>query len=170
MWKIASKAWDSRYDEIQQTALNDMNSIIARTGVRQIDTKKIDSRLIENFDCDIRVVLTWNTDDCDIDLWVTDPSGEKCFYGHKQTVQGGRMSRDFTQGYGPEEFCLRTATKGKYKIEANYFGTRKQNVLQPVTVQAEVYTNFGRANQKREVLTLQLADVRGTFLVGEIDF
>ncbi len=168
LWHIASQSWDARYEEIQQTALNDMNSMIARSS--GVDTSKIDKKLMENFDCDIRVVLTWNTDDCDIDLWVTDPLGEKCFYGHKLTAQGGRMSRDFTQGYGPEEFALRNAEKGVYKIEANYFGTRKQSVLQPVTVQAEVYTNFGRPNEKREVLTLQLKDVRGTFLVGEVEF
>lgn len=169
LWLVASRDWDGRYHGIQQTALNDMNSIIARTGRRKIDTARIDSKLMENFDCDVRVVLTWNTDDCDIDLWVTDPSGEKCFYGHKYTAQGGRMSRDFTQGYGPEEFCLRSAERGKYKIEANYFGTRKQSMLQPVTVQAEVYTNFGRADEKRQVLTLQLKEVRGTFLVGEVE-
>lgn len=170
LWKVASKNWDSRYSEIQQTALNDMNAIIADTKLNQLNLSKIDSKLMENFDVDVRIVLTWNTDDCDVDLWVTDPNGEKCFYGHKQTALGGRMSRDFTQGYGPEEFCLKSAPKGKYKIEANYFGNRQQKVLQPVILQAEVYTNFGRENQKREVLTLQLDDVKQTFLIGEIEF
>lgn len=167
LWFVASKQWDWRYDEIQQVCLNDMNAIIAESA---IDTSAIDPKLKQDFDCDIRIVLTWNMDDCDIDLWVTDPNGEKCFYGHRQTKIGGRMSRDFTQGYGPEEFCIREAKEGSYKIEANYFGTRQQKLLQPVTVQAEVYTNFGRKNQKREVLTLQLNDVKGTFEIGGIDF
>ena len=167
LWFVASKQWDWRYDEIQQVCLNDMNAIIASSA---LDSSAIDPKLKQNFDCDIRIVLTWNMDDCDIDLWVTDPNGEKCFYGHKFTKIGGRMSRDFTQGYGPEEFCIREAKEGSYKIEANYFGTRQQKLLQPVTVQAEVYTNFGRKNQKREVLTLQLNDVKGTFEIGSIDF
>lgn len=167
LWFVASKNWDTRFNEIQQICLNDMNSIIARNSVK---TNDIDKKLIKNFDEDIRIVLTWNTDNCDIDLWVTDPNGEKCYYGHKQTQIGGRMSRDFTQGYGPEEFCIKNAKKGAYKIEVNYYGTRQQKLLQPIIVQAEVYTNFGRKNQKKEVLTLQLEKVSGTFEVGTIEF
>ncbi len=172
LWYIASNKWDSRYAEIQQTALNDMNAIIATKGNvrgRRIDTSAIDRKLIQNFDVGLRIVLTWNTDDCDIDLWVTDPNREKCYYGHKETDVGGRMSRDFTQGYGPEEFCLKVAPSGKYKIECNYYGNHQQKLLQPVIVQAEVYTNFGRPNQKKQVMTLQLDDVKQTFLIGEID-
>lgn len=170
LYHIASKDWDGRYREIQQIALNDMNAIIEASKNKKLDLSKIDKKLMQNFDVDVRIVLTWNTDDCDIDLWVTDPDGEKCFYGHKLTFAGGRISRDFTQGYGPEEFMIKSAPKGKYKIEANYFGNHQQKILQPVVVQAEVYTNFGRENQKREVLTLQLDDVKQTFFIGEIEF
>lgn len=168
LYDLATKKWDNRFDEIQQIALNDMNAIIAAE--KYIDTSRIDRRLLQNFPVDIRVVLTWNTDDCDIDLWVTDPDGEKCFYGNKLTQNGGRISRDFTQGYGPEEFCIKQAVKGKYKIEANYYGTHSQKILQPVVVQAEVYTNFGTPYQKKEVLTLQLDTIKGSFTVGEIKF
>lgn len=168
LWYVASKDWNFRFNEIQQVCLNDMNAIISSNP--KLDTSKFDSKLMQNFDEDIRIVLTWNTDDCDIDLWVTDPNNEKCFYSHKYTKIGGRMSRDFTQGYGPEEFCIRNAKKGSYKIEANYYGSRQQKLLQPVIVQAEVYTNFGRKNQKREVLTLQLENIKGTFEIGEVNF
>ncbi|MBR4825806.1 MAG: DUF2135 domain-containing protein, partial [Spirochaetaceae bacterium] len=171
LWYMASKAWDNRFEEIQQIALNDMNSIIALNDKKsKLDTSNIDKKLMENFPVDIRIVLTWNTDNCDIDLWVTDPDGEKCFYQNKLTANGGHMSRDFTQGYGPEEFCIKEAPEGTYKIEANYYGTSSQKMLQPVIVQAEVFTNFGRKNQKREVLTLQLDSVKGVFTIGTITF
>ncbi|MBO4728526.1 MAG: DUF2135 domain-containing protein [Spirochaetaceae bacterium] len=171
LWYMASKAWDNRFEEIQQIALNDMNSIIALNDKKsKLDTSNIDKKLMENFPVDIRIVLTWNTDNCDIDLWVTDPDGEKCFYQNKVTANGGHMSRDFTQGYGPEEFCIKEAPEGTYKIEANYYGTSSQKMLQPVIVQAEVFTNFGRKNQKREVLTLQLDSVKGVFTIGTITF
>ena len=167
LYSVACKKWDSRFDEVQQIALNDMNSIIARSSGK-LDTSAIDKALLQNFDMDVRVVLTWNIDNCDVDLWVTDKDGEKCFYGNKLTANGGRMSRDFTQGYGPEEFCIKVAPGGKLKIEANYFGNHQQKLLQPVTVQAEVYTNFGRKNQKREILTLQLDSVKQTFFIGDV--
>ena len=172
LYKVVQKKWDGRFDEVQQICLNDMNAIIAECERKKIklDLSGFDKKLIQNFDVDVRIILTWNTDDCDIDLWVTDKDGEKCFYGNRITRNGARMSRDFTQGYGPEEFCIKTAPGGKLKIEANYYGNHQQKVLQPVTVQAEVYTNFGSQNQKREVLTLQLNKVKGTFLIGEVEF
>lgn len=169
LYSVACRKWDSRFDEVQQIALNDMNAIIALSKDK-LDTSAMDKRLLQNFDMDVRVVLTWNTDNCDVDLWVTDKDGEKCFYGNKLTANGGRMSRDFTQGYGPEEFCIKVAPGGKLKIEANYFGNHQQKLLQPVTVQAEVYTNFGRADQKREVLTLQLDSVKQTFFIGDVAY
>ena len=64
--------------------------------------------------------MTWHADNTDIDLWVTEPSGEKAFYEHNRTTIGGLVSRDFTQGYGPEEYLVRRAAHGTYKIEANY--------------------------------------------------
>ena len=117
LYSVAYKKWDGRFEEVQQTALNDMNAIIAECGRRKIslDLSGIDKKLTENFDVDVRIILTWNTDDCDVDLWVTDGDGEKCFYGNRITRSGARMSRDFTQGYGPEEFCIRTAPGGKLK-------------------------------------------------------
>lgn len=168
LYSVAYKKWDGRFAEVQQIALNDMNAIIAAEDSK-VDLSAIDKNLLQNFDMDVRIVLTWNTDNCDVDLWVTDADGEKCFYGNKLTANGGRMSRDFTQGYGPEEFCIRKAPDGRLKIETNYYGNHQQKLLQPVTVQAEVYTNFGRQNQKRQVLTLQLDSIKETFFIGEVE-
>ena len=168
LYALATKAWDSRFAEIQQIALNDMNAIIAASGKGEVSTKNMDKELLQNFDMDVRIVLTWNMDDCDVDLWVTDGDGEKCYYGNKLTANGGRISRDFTMGYGPEEFCLKQAPAGALKIEANYFASHQQKLLQPVTVQAEVYTDFGRPTQKRQVLTLQLDSVKQTFFIGTV--
>lgn len=172
LYSVVYKKWDSRFDQIQQIVLNDMNAIIASCERDKIklDTSAIDKDLMQNFDMDVRVVLTWNTDSCDIDLWVTDKDGEKCFYSNKITANGGRLSRDFTQGYGPEEFCIKKSPGGKLKIEANYYANHQQKFLQPVTVQAEVYTNFGRPNQKKEILTLQLVDKKEIFLIGNVEW
>lgn len=172
LYSVVYKKWDSRFDQIQQIVLNDMNAIIASCERDKIklDTSAIDKDLMQNFDMDVRVVLTWNTDSCDIDLWVTDKDGEKCFYSNKITANGGRLSRDFTQGYGPEEFCIKKSPGGKLKIEANYYANHQQKFLQPVTVQAEVYTNFGRPNQKKEILTLQLVDKKEVFLIGNVEY
>ena len=171
LWSVVNSEVDGRYMEIQNICLNDMNSIIEEEMHQKhvVDFSGIDRKLVYNMWVDLRIVLTWNTDNCDVDLWVTDPDGEKCYYGNKLTNNGGRISRDFTQGYGPEEFCIKNAPKGKYKIQAHYYGNHQQKQLQPVVVQAEVYTNFGRPDQEKQVLTLQLNDVKQEFLIGEVE-
>ena len=169
LYKVGFSKWDSRFMNIQQIAINELNALIALYPNR-IDTSAYDKRLLGNCPVDIRIILTWNTNDCDMDLWVTDPNGEKCYYAHRNTAIGGRISNDITQGYGPEEFCLKKAAKGEYLIEADYYGTRSQKQLQPVVVQATIYTNFGRPNQKKQVLTLQLGNAKEVYKVGTIKF
>src|SRR5205085_6237154 len=116
--------WD-RFDGIELPALTEANRIIAKLGTLPSDKSlplPLDPRLIKNLDLDVRIVLTWDADLTDVDLWLIEPSGEKCVYDHNRTTIGGLLSRDFTQGYGPEEYCLRRAMAGEYKIQANYYG------------------------------------------------
>jgi uncharacterized protein YfaP (DUF2135 family) len=102
-----------------------------------------------------------------MDLWVTDPNGEKCFYGHKDTYQGGHMSDDFTGGYGPEEFSLRVPKAGKYVVQVNYYGDRATSVNGPTTLQLRLTTGFGTPTQTERLVTLRLKAQSETVLVGE---
>ena len=129
-----------------------------------------DRRFVGNLDCDARIVLTWDSNDSDMDLWVTDVLGERCSYAHQLTRSGGRMSDDFTNGYGPEEFLIKRALHGVYKIEANYYGTSQQIIAGGTTVQAEIFTNWGRANQRSKKITLQLKGESEVVFVGNVQF
>ena len=71
-----------------------------------MNIKNLDKGIITSMPADVRVVMNWNMNNTDIDLWVTDPNGEKCFYSHSTTEIGGRISEDFTEGFGPEQFML----------------------------------------------------------------
>jgi len=161
--------WD-RFEEIELTALEEMNRLIAvakRSGTKKFD---IDERLVKLLDVDIRIVLTWDTDMADMDLWVTEPSGEKAMYSHNRTTIGGLVSRDFTQGYGPEEYMVRRAMRGVYKIEANFYGSGAPTLTGAVTLQAEVFTDFGRPTEKRQAITVRLEQKKDEVFVGEITF
>lgn len=163
--------WNDHFAEIELIALAELNTIIvnaAKQGLA-LDTTRIDPRLIKNLPLDLRAVLTWDADNSDMDLWVTDPNGEKCYYGHRFTLQGGRLSRDFTGGYGPEEFSLRDAKPGKYKIEANFFGNRQQVVANSTTLQVHLTSDFGKDNAKDQMITLRLKGQGETVLVGEFE-
>ena len=158
------------YPGIEETILPEINELVARHAGK-LDFSRIPRQLLTNMPVDIRVVLNWNMNDTDIDLWVTDPDGEKCYYSHRNTAIGGRISHDFTRGLGPEQFLLKKAVKGKYKVEVNYFGDRQVKLAGPTTLMVEIYTNYGSARQTRKLITLQMqSSSQGTIYVGEFEF
>lgn len=74
---------------------------------------------------DLQVLLFWDTDKTDVDLHITEPTGEIVNYTHKVSEKtGGRLDRDDTDGYGPEIYSLGSAPSGVYQIAAHYFGDR----------------------------------------------
>jgi tetratricopeptide (TPR) repeat protein len=169
--KVVLGTWDGRFPEIEVIALMEFNRLIAkiRSDQRTRDLPiKLDQRLIKLLDLDVRISLTWDADATDIDLWVTEPSGEKCYYEHTLTTIGGAISKDFTQGYGPEEYSLRRAMAGQYAIQANFFGSGQQKLTGPTTIQATIFTDYGRPTEKRQSSTLRLVDQKETIDVGGI--
>ena len=153
--EVVMKPWNARFPDIELIALAELNAIAATAGA-PLDTSCLDPRLVRNLPLDLRAVLTWDADNTDIDLWVTDPNGERAFYGHQLTYQGGRMSLDFTGGYGPEEFSLRNAKPGIYKVEANFYGHRQQVVAGATTLQVKLITGFGTPGVEERIVTLRL--------------
>jgi len=166
--KVVMNQWD-RFDEIEVIALMEANRLLAKLGTQDSALRTLfDPRLVKLLDPDVRIVMTWDTDNTDIDLHVTEPSGETCVYDHNRTTIGGALSKDFTQGYGPEEYVLRKAMPGQYKIQAHFFGNRDQQFVGPTTVQATIITHFGRADEKREAITLRLKDAKDMVDVGTV--
>jgi Ca-activated chloride channel homolog len=166
---VVMNQWD-RFDEIELIALTELNNIIPKARKAGVDGIPVDPRLVRPLVMDVRIVLTWDMDMTDLDLWVTEPSGEKCFYSHNLTTIGGSMSRDITNGYGPEEYVLRKGMKGNYRIEANYYGSNAPELAGTATLQAEVFTNYGRPNEERRAITLRLTQKQETVSIGEVTF
>lgn len=168
LYEVVTRPWHNRFPEIELVALAELNAVVATAPVRP-DVSAIDPRLLKNLSLDLRAVLTWDADNTDIDLWVTDPNGEKAFYGHKLTYQGGRMSDDFTGGYGPEEFSLKEAKPGKYKIEAQFYGHNQQVVAGATTLQVKLQGNFGKTGATEQLITLRLTGRKDVVYVGEFE-
>jgi hypothetical protein len=168
LYEVVKNEWDNRFPAIEIIVLNEINNIIAIHP--KLDYSFIDKRLIKKEPVNIRVILTWDDDNCDIDLWVTDPAGEKCFYENKLTRLGGKISNDFTGGYGPEEFMIKKAIQGEYKVQANYYGTHSQSVLAPVNLHLTFITNFGKTDQKKQEITIRLENQKDIIDVGKFRF
>jgi uncharacterized protein YfaP (DUF2135 family) len=93
---------------------------------------------------DVRVTLVWDTPGTDVDLWVTDPDGERCKYDHAQTKLGGTLDVDVTDGYGPEVFTLARAKSGAYAVVAHYYSGGA-----PTRARVEVVLFEGTAREER---------------------
>jgi hypothetical protein len=162
----------SRDNGIEEILVCEINNLISRHR-NKIKTDDIDPRLIADLPVNIRVVINWNRKNTDIDLWVIDPNGEKCFYSHKRTRIGGRLSNDFTQGYGPEQFLLKKAINGTYQVKTHFFGERQLTLAGPTTIMGEIYLYYSDGRQERKVITFQNdknAKEEREVLIGEFVF
>lgn len=158
--------WDGRFGEFRRIAgieylqfLTQIKSGELKTSVpdyaaARLKTLAGEFGLGEN---DILVTITWNTDGTDVDLHVTEPNGETCYYKHTRTRRGGAITRDVTQGYGPEMYTIRRAEKGTYRIRVKYFAADANRLSTRTKVYATVYQHFGTPRQTvtRQVVTLQ---------------
>lgn len=168
LYEVVKQDLEFRFDGIELIVMNEINNIIATHPT--LDYSFIDKRLLKKEPVDIRVCLTWDTDDCDMDLWVTDPTGVKCFFDHQLTRLGGKISRDITQGFGPEEFMLKKAVAGKYIVQTNYYGTRSQAVLAPVNLHLRFITNYGKPGQTQKEVCLRLENAKDVIDIGTFTF
>ncbi len=169
LYGAIKKNWDGRFPGIEVIMVTEMNAIIEKAG-NKVNTRPIDERLLKNLPVNIRIVLNWDADNTDMDLWVTDPKNEKCYYEHKETQIGGLLSNDFTRGYGPEEFLLKKAITGKYKVQANYYGSSQQRVAGPVTVYLQLFTNYGEPEEELKEVTVRLSKNKEVVEIGELNF
>ncbi len=156
--RIIEKPWHNRFPEIELIAAMELSRLVKKYGA-EMDTSGINTAYLLPVESDVRVVLTWDADNCDMDLWVTDPRGETCKYNNRDTHIGGHMSVDLTGGYGPEEFLLTKAIPGTYTVKVHYYGSRQQDLARPTTVQVAVFTRYGTDEERETAITLRLDGV-----------
>jgi tetratricopeptide (TPR) repeat protein len=174
--KVAFTPWARHADSIPLFALEEFNALAAWAKSQTWPDgaapaiPSIPKEFRQNLDTDLRIVMSWDADATDVDLHVVEPSGEEAYYAHNRTKKGGLVSRDITDGYGPEEYLIKKALDGPYAVKAHYFGSRQQTVTGPATVTATVFTDWGRPTQTQQVLTLRLEKTKDTVEVGTIRF
>jgi Ca-activated chloride channel homolog len=166
LWTAASGTWDARFGDVDVIALGELDAIAA---THRVDVSAVDPQLRRNLPLDVRVALAWDTDGTDIDLWVKDPHGEWVSYQSPLSRQGGRVTRDVTNGYGPEVFSLKKAVPGVYEVHAKYFGSHRQALGNGTSVMMRLTTGFGTPSEKRRDVILRLEEARDDVLVGTFE-
>ena len=157
-------------------ALEELNALAAWCGKQkwsendQPSLPEWDGTFKHLLDMDLRIILSWDADNTDIDIHVLEPSGEEAYYKNRRTASGGFVSQDITTGYGPEEYLQFKGQNGVYKVLTHYYGSSQQKLTGPATATATVYTNWGRPEEKRQILSLRLDRPKEKVTVGEITF
>jgi hypothetical protein len=152
---IATSPVDDRWQGIDMISLVEANALLVKLKARG-GSFDLDPRLTKNLDSDVRVVLDWSSDAADIDLWVDEPNGERAIYDNPRTVIGGHLSNDMTAGFGPEEYFLRRAAKGRYTVRANVYSPDRLDPNGTSRVTAHLFRDWGRPGQRVESIDLDL--------------
>ncbi|MBX3169930.1 MAG: DUF2135 domain-containing protein [Candidatus Eremiobacteraeota bacterium] len=167
LYEVVQREWD-RFPEIEIIALMELNRLLHKARQAGVEMPEVDPRLVKLLDLDLRISMSWDADLTDVDLHVWEPSGEHTYYGHNRSQIGGLVSLDFRQGYGPEEYVLRKAMPGDYEIKAHYYGSHQQSLTGACTVLVSVFTDYGRPQEQRQLLTLRLDRPSNEETVGKV--
>jgi hypothetical protein len=163
---VLAGTWHNRFGEALKTVTVEEYVRMLRAGLRQgkltsEQKAHFTSRLAKlagsDTPADLRVSITWNTDNTDVDLWVIEPDGTRVYYQNQKSPSGGVLSQDQTQGYGPERYHIPSARKGEYRIKVHYFAANP-NLLGGETHVNVVITRYtGTDKEKVERRTVILS-------------
>lgn len=157
--------WDGRFGEFHRIVSVDYLRFLRRIRAGELKTSvpafaasrigKV-SEEVGIGEADLVVMITWNTDNSDVDLHVTEPTGEDCYYGNRHTKLGGDLTQDVTQGYGPEMYVIKNAKRGEYAVRAHYFAQQRSRASARTKVYAEVIEDWGSSRERvtQKVVTL----------------
>ncbi len=158
--------WDQRYRDFRHIVSFDYLRLLRAIAAGQRQTAAADYAAAQlrslaeqhaRHSYDLVVIIGWNTDRSDVDLHVAEPGGEVCNYTHTRTEQGGSITRDVTQGYGPEMYVLPKAAAGQYHVRAHYFANDGNRASARTKVYATIYQHWGTPQEKvlRKTVTLE---------------
>lgn len=164
---LLEKDEDERFYGIEHLAYVEACHLASKYG-KKINISNTQKAILKDLNVDIRVVIDWNHDNTDLDLWVENPNSEKVLFSNKSAKDGGRISEDLTEGYGPEEFMIKKASKGDYEILIDYYGDDVQKISGPTTLKVTIFTNYGSENETKEIRILRLDKEEDEIEVGTV--
>jgi uncharacterized protein YfaP (DUF2135 family) len=132
-----------------------------------LEVRDIPADLRQPLPLDLRVVLSWDGDDTDVDLAVIDPDGLRCDFRVPVTRNGGRLTADNTSGFGPEEFGIRLAKPGRYRVLATLFGERRQLVAADTLLMLSLTTGFATPQARERQVVRRVSGLGDEVELGQ---
>lgn len=150
----------SRNNRFKDIILLEINNIFPKAEAAGLEYHGFPEWLQKPLDMDLRIVVSGFGGN----LQVVEPSGETVSRTHPLSLTGGY----FGSSWGLREYFTRKAMKGNYSIfidtvvPLNNFGSGLMKV--------DVFTNYGRPNQKLQTYFLDIVEDRENLKVGEVKF
>eukprot|EP01125_Pyxidicula_operculata_P014937 TRINITY_DN5032_c0_g1_i3.p1 TRINITY_DN5032_c0_g1~~TRINITY_DN5032_c0_g1_i3.p1 ORF type:complete len:1706 (+),score=357.78 TRINITY_DN5032_c0_g1_i3:28-5145(+) len=187
--ELISKSWDPRFSQIEVIAITELNHIFGNlnyystilqssgSSLQQIinDTLIISSssasltklsRYLFPIQLDIRVSMSWNVDDLDVELIVEEPDGE-IYDAFNNKSENGYLTRNFTRGYGPQDYLIRNAHHGTYKFYVKLQPPFNPNKIPLIMMR--IWTNFGiPEKEQHRVITRRISEEKKTILFASV--
>lgn len=175
-FNVRARKSGSRGNDFQVSiiALEELNGLISWVEseewrlVKKPKVPEFDAAYRRDLPVKLRIVMSWDVDETDIDIHVLEPNGEEAYYGHRRTSEGGFVSEDVTTGYGPEEYLKKDLERGVYKICSNYFASHQTSLTGAATITVCVYTDWGTKDENFQIITFRLDKPKKKLLIGEV--
>jgi TonB-dependent SusC/RagA subfamily outer membrane receptor len=159
---------------IKAMMLQEMNAVIVIHKER-LDLSKINQQLIRPLEVDLRITLDCNNMDLFSNVLIMEPDGTTCSYIKPESEKGGKLTRNdsYYRGYysdAPEEYQIKKAQNGKYKIKLNYSDSRGYyyDVKVPTVVKITLFKNFGKPDQTMVIENVIMDNQHGEVEIGEV--
>ena len=155
--------WDNRFDgfdlitaveyfrllkEIEQGKYKAADMAFVKARLEKVKSF-LDNQNIDANDADLLIVITWNTDNTDVDLHVREPNKQECYFENKKTSNGGLLTNDATDGFGPEMYFIKKAPAGTYSLDIDYYNSSYVLTSAKSKILVTAYKNWGRPNEQR---------------------
>ncbi len=154
--------FDERFGQIESRATAALTGLYQKAGATEKLERLSKGRLVFR---DVKIVLRWETNATDVDLWVFAPGEEKCSYQQKYTFRGGRLDHDDTDGYGPETYTMPDTRAGKWLVQVEYYNGKGET---PGTVEIVLFEGSPRESRRVVSFTLSKEKQVITLLEGEL--
>ena len=150
---------------LKSIVFTEINSLISRYG-HKLDTSKIDKRLICEMPVNMRIVVSSGSYNCNIKLYVVEPSLEECSDKNRLTLSGGRISSNPFSYFTHDEYVIKNPVEGTYIIKVDY--QKVQKLILPVYVYADIYTDYATKEQKHERIIVRVDSNGGMCEIGRV--
>jgi len=165
-------------------ALTELNGALVKARTRDGAQYLVNPRLVASVELDLRVVVRTEKTNRTTELEITEPSRETASRFHSRTTIGGWLYR----AAGVQEYTLKKALRGTYTIrihaasrndwtwqQGGYDRATRDRSWElksspPVTVFADIYTNYGRPNEKLQTISRRIGSREEHTILAKIKF